>query len=124
MQLSNPKVLGISLLVGLGVAIAGGVIFALVAGRVLAHGIGTGLFVVGAVALVMGLLGATEPAQGWATKPGTAAENERRRSLAARVAKEHPDIEKVTSLGLAIWGIAVGGTLIALSMVAFVMAVP
>jgi hypothetical protein len=122
MQVSHPRILGVSLLIGLGLGLGGGVVYALVAGKVIAHGIGTGLFVVGAVALLMGLLGATEPQEGWATKPGTEAEM-RRRSTVARLAREHPDIDRVTSLGLAVWGVAVGGSLVALSMVAFFLAV-
>jgi hypothetical protein len=123
MLVSHPRVLSISVAVGGAVGAVGGAVYALLAGRVIAHGVGAGLFVVGAVALVMGLLGATEPPGGWATRPGTEAEA-RRRSVAARVASEHPAIDEVTSLSLAVWGVAVGGSLIALSMMAFFAAVP
>ena len=122
MQVSNPRVLGASLGIAGAMGVVGGALYALVTGRVLAHGVGAGLFVVGAIALVMGLLGATEPDSGWASRPGTQASGERR-SLAARLATGHPDVERVTSASLAVWGLVVGGTLIALSMIAFLLAV-
>lgn len=110
------RVLAISFGVGLALALVLGFVWALVADKVIAHGVGGGLFLVGIVALALGLLGATEPPQGWRSS------RDGRRSLAVQLASDHPDVERVTSLDLFIWGIVVGGGLIALSMVAFSIA--
>jgi hypothetical protein len=120
-QLSNIRVLGMCLLIGVGVGLAGGVIYAVAAGKLIAHGIGTGLLVVGLIALALGLLGATEPPEGWSLKRKPTQDDVMpRRSFAARAAYEHPSIDnKVSSVSLAIWGLVVGGGLIALSMLAF-----
>ncbi|CAN5718755.1 hypothetical protein BH24ACT26_BH24ACT26_21600 [soil metagenome] len=115
---SGPKVLAVSLGICLFLALVGGALFAALADRVLAYGLGTGLFLVGIIVLGMGLLGAAEPPEGWATRKGT----QGRRSVAARAAKEHPDFEGASSLALAVWSIAVGGSLIALSLLAFSLA--
>jgi hypothetical protein len=119
MRVSSPRVLGVSLVVCLVVAVTGGIAFALVAGKLLAHGIGTALFVVGIAVLGIGLLGATEPSEGWATRRRRDAEGPGRRSFAARVADEHPAVDGASSLALAVWGFAVGGTLICLAFLAF-----
>jgi hypothetical protein len=110
--------MGLSFGICLLLAIAGGVVFAVLADRVLAHGLGTGLFVVGIIVLGMGLLGATEPPEGWATKKDA----QGRRSVAARAASELPEVEGVSSLALVVWAVAVGGALIALSLLAFSLA--
>jgi hypothetical protein len=119
MHVSSPKVIGVSLGICLALAVAGGVLFAVLADKVLAHGLGAGLFVVGMIVLAMGLLGATEPPEGWATGKSTQGQ---RRSWAARAAGEHPDIDGVSSLSLVAWAIGVGGSLIALSLLAFYLA--
>jgi hypothetical protein len=125
MQLTNLKILLISWSISLGLGLAGGFVYALVAGRVIAHGMGTGLLIVGLIALALGLLGATEPPQGWSLKrrghePGETP----RRSLAARAAYEHPALnDEVSSWSLALWGVVVGGGNIALSMLFFSLAV-
>jgi len=118
MHVSSPKVMGVSLGVCLVLALVGGALFAVLGDRVLAHGLGTGLFVVGIVVLGMGLLGATEPPEGWASRKG----KQGRRSMAARAASELPEGEGVSSLALVVWAVAVGGSLIALSLVAFSLA--
>jgi hypothetical protein len=124
MQISNIRILGICLAIGLALGLVGGAIYALAADKVLAHGIGTGLLVVGLIALALGLLGATEPPEGWSLKRRIQEVEEMpRRSFAARAAYDHPSIDnKVSSVSLAVWGIVVGGGLIALSMLAFKVA--
>lgn len=112
-----------SFAVCLGIGLVGGVLFAVVGHKLLAHGIGAGLFIVGTLVLCMALLGATEPPEGWATRrKGAPAGPAGRSSLAARIATDHSGTDGVSSLALAVWGIAVGGSLIALSMLAFNLA--
>jgi hypothetical protein len=124
MQISNIRILGICLAVGVGVGLVGGVVYALATDKLIAHGIGTGLLVVGLIALALGLLGATEPPEGWSLKRNLQGGDEvPRRSFAARAAYDHPSIDnKVSSVSLAVWGVVVGGGLIALSMLAFKIA--
>jgi hypothetical protein len=124
MQISNIRILGICLAIGLALGLVGGAIYALAADKVLAHGIGTGLLVVGLIALALGLLGATEPPEGWSLKRRIQEVEEMpRQSFAARAAYDHPSIDnRVSSVSLAVWGIVVGGGLIALSMLAFKVA--
>ena len=118
MQLSNLKVLGICLGIGLLLGAGGGAVYAVVAGKVVLWGIGTGLLLTGLVALALGLLGATEPPGGWSLKR---TRNETpRRSFAARAAYEHRAInDQVSSASLAVWGVVVGGSLIGLAVVVF-----
>jgi MFS family permease len=115
------RVLVVSFLVCLGLGLVGGLLFALVADRLVAHGIGTGLFVVGIVVLSMALMGATEPPQGWASR--RRAETAGRRSLAARFATDRARVQEVSSMSLAVWGVTIGGALIGLSLLAFYVAV-
>ena len=123
MPLSNIKVLGICLAVGFGVGAAGGLVFALAADRIVAYGIATGLLVVGLIALALGLLGATEPQDGWSMKRRQREMAAARRGLAARAARDHPSLrEEVSSVSLAVFGLVVGGGLIGLSMVFFSLA--
>lgn len=123
MRISSLRILGLSLIAGALMGIAGGLVFALVGGRVIAHGIGTGLFVVGLLAFGLGVLGATEPPQGWsARRSGRSVPEQGRRSFGARLAGDL-QAEPVTSLDLLVWGVVVGGGLIAASMVAFTVAV-
>jgi hypothetical protein len=124
MQVSNIRVLGICLGIGVGLGLVGGVIYALATDKVIAHGVGTGLLVVGLIALALGLLGATEPPEGWSIKRKLQEGEELpRRSFAARAAYDHPSIDnRVSSVSLAVWGFVVGGGLIALSMLAFKIA--
>ena len=111
-----------SLAVGALVGVAGGVAFALIGERVVAHGIGTGLFVVGLIAFGLGVLGATEPPQGWSSRRAAAEIEPGRRSFGARLAGDL-QADPVTSLDLLVWGVVVGGGLISASMVAFSLAV-
>src|SRR5918996_6150117 len=121
MHLSNIKVLGICLVLGFAIGALGGVVFAVASDRLVSYGIATGLLVVGLIALALGLLGATEPQEGWSLKRRRREiEDTARRSFAARVAREHPSIRnEVHSMGLALWGLVVGGGLIGLSMLFF-----
>jgi hypothetical protein len=75
------------------------------------YGIGTGLFLVSLMCLALGLLGAAEPNEGWAAHRGV----EGRKSLVAKVATEHPEIESVSSVELFLWGLIVGGGLMVAS---------
>jgi hypothetical protein len=124
MHLSNIKVLGICLVIGFAVGALGGVVYAVASDRLVSYGIATGLLIVGLIALALGLLGATEPQDGWSTKRRRQEmEDAARRSLAARAAQEHPMIgSNVSSVGLAVWGLVVGGGLIGLSMFFFSLA--
>jgi hypothetical protein len=110
------KVLAASLGLAAVGGIAGGLVYAWLGHRSVYYGIGTGLFIVSLVCLGLGLLGATEPDEGW--RRGT----EGRRSLVARVATEHPDIERVSSVELFVWGLIVGGGLMVASFVAYAWA--
>ncbi len=119
---SNVRVIGISLLVGTGIGVAAGTLFAIFFDRQVLYAIGAMLFITGLIALVMGLLGAIEPSEGWATGPKTGEAAGGRRSLAARVAEEHPGVEDSSGWALAAWGALVGLPLIALSWLAFYLA--
>jgi len=116
MRLSNLRILVISLGVGIGSGLLGGVAWAALTDKVVWHGIGTGWIILGIVAFGIGMIGATEPPQGWAT---SRKRNERRRSALRTVSDEHPKPETASSLDLAVWGLVVGGGLIGLSMLAF-----
>ncbi len=116
LKLTNLKVIGISLASGTALGVGGGWLYAVLADKVVWHGIGTVLFVVGILALGVGLSGATEPAEGWSSKRAKHASG--RRSLAARLAPDEQNLE-ITSGALAAWALLVGIPLIALSMIAF-----
>ena len=124
MQLTSLRVLGICIVAGFGLGTAGGTVYALIADKLIVYGMATGLLVLGLVALALGLLGATEPPEGWSLKRRTPDEEEMaRRSLAARAAYEHPQLEnEVSSIHLALWGVVVGGSMVGLSLVLFEVA--
>ncbi|HEX2296627.1 MAG TPA: hypothetical protein VHN37_15145 [Actinomycetota bacterium] len=122
MTLYHLKSIAVSLLVA-GVLGAGfGVVYALIADQTLTYGVATGLLVAGLFVLGGGLLGATEPAEGWMTGRGTGRGQFGRRSIVARIATEHPDIEDVSSWELAVWGVVVGGILLGAGLVLFEVA--
>jgi hypothetical protein len=121
MSVLSVRVLVVSFLVCLALGLLGGFLFALLADRVVAHGVGAGLFVVGIIVLCMALMGATEPPEGWASR--RRAEAGGRRSVAARVASDRANVTGVSSLSLAVWGLTIGGSLIVLALVAFDLAV-
>lgn len=99
-----------------------GLVFAVVASHSVLYGIATGQLVAGLVVLGGGLLGAAEPPEGWMTGRGARRGQFGRRSVVARIASEHPDIEDVSSLELAVWGMLTGGLLVGLSMFLFELA--
>jgi hypothetical protein len=118
-------VLLVSLGIGIGLGIVGGLIYALLAEKVILYGIATVWLVIGLVALSLGLMGALEPQEGWATGIGKGrgwkeVPKEGRRSLLGRVAEEATDT-RVSSLALALWAIVVGGGLIGLAMLGFLL---
>ena len=119
MRLSHLRILGISLGVGAALGVVVGLVWSLITDSSVWHAIGTWLVIVGIIALGVGMIGATEPEQGWATGRG----KERRRPTLRLVSEQHPRLEQATSLDLAIWGIVVGGGLIGLAMLAFAQAV-
>jgi len=120
MRLSSVRILGVSLGVGIAVGFLGGITWAALADRVLWHGIGTGWVIVGIIAFGIGMIGATEPPEGWATG---ARRRQRRRHVLKVATEEHDRLQGASSLDLFIWGLVVGGGLIGLSMLAFTWAV-
>lgn len=96
-----------------------GIVYALIADQPALYGVATGLFVAGLFVIGGGLLGATEPPEGWITGRGTGRGQFGRRSIVARIAGEHPDIEDVSSWELAAWGVVVGGLLLGTAVVLF-----
>jgi hypothetical protein len=117
-NVSSPRALFISLAAGLGVSIVGGGLYALFADKILLYAIGTIMFIVGILSLAIGLLGAVEPEDGWATQRG-AKNRKPGRSVAARALEQHPELDQHSSLELAAWALAVGLPLIGLSILCF-----
>lgn len=116
MKLTNLKVIGVSLAGGAAVGVGGGLLYAWLADKVAFHGIGTGLFIIGILALGVGLTGAAEPEQGWSSKRA-----EGRRSVASRLVSE--EAVEISSKAMAAWAVLVGLPLVVLSMIAFSLAV-
>ncbi|MPZ70785.1 MAG: hypothetical protein GEU71_14850 [Actinobacteria bacterium] len=116
MKLTNLKVIVVSLVGGAVAGTAGGLLYAWLGDKVAFHGIGTGLFIVGILALGVGLTGAAEPEQGWSSKRA-----EGRRSMASRLISE--EAVEISSKAMAVWAVTVGLPLVVLSMVAFSLAV-
>lgn len=116
---AHPRVLGISLGIGITISLVAGTVFAVAADKVWLYAVGTMMFITGLVALVVGLLGALEPREGWATGKSSRTEETRARSIARQLAEQHPDIEDRSGWALAVWGVVVGGVLIGLAMAAF-----
>lgn len=116
---AHPRVLAVSLGAGIAISLVGGTLFAWLGDKLWLYGVGTMLFISGMIALVVGLSGALEPREGWATGKGTHSAEARARSIARQITDEHPRLEDRSGWALAIWGIVVGGGLIALAMIAF-----
>jgi hypothetical protein len=118
-KLHSPRVLGLSIAIAASVGTALGVLFAVLGDRQIFYGIGTGLFVAGLGCAATGLLGATEPSEGWAS--GRRRHPERgRQGMIARIAESETEgKEEIPSWPMAVWGIVVGGVLIALASAAF-----
>lgn len=122
MSLCHLKSVAVSLAVAAALGSAAGIVYALVADQTIAYGVATGLLVAGILVLGGGLLGATEPPEGWITGRGTGRGQFGRRSLVARIATEHPDIEDVSSWELAAWAFVVGGILLGAALFLFEVA--
>lgn len=114
MNVSSPRALIVSLLVGIAVSVVGGALLAFFGDKILLYSVGTIMFVVGALCLALGLLGAAEPADGWATQ-----RRSNSRSVAARALSQHPELEDHSSWELAVWALVVGLPLIGLSILCF-----
>ncbi|MDQ4125510.1 MAG: hypothetical protein M3134_07925 [Actinomycetota bacterium] len=122
MSLYHLKSVVVSLAVATALGSAAGIVYALVADQTILYGVATGLMVASILVLGGGLLGATEPPEGWITGRGTGRGQFGRRSLVARIASEHPDIEEVSSWELAAWAVIVGGLLLGGSILLFELA--
>ena len=120
MRIYAPRILALSVGAGLVLAIVLGALFALVWDAGLVRGIAFSCFLVGLIVGISGLLGATEPEEGWATR-SRGSRLGGRKSLIARLASEMPSIDHVTSPALALWAVLTGGALIGLSVLAFYM---
>lgn len=113
MSLYHLKSVVVSLVVAGGLGALLGLGYALIADALILYGVGTGVMIAGLSVLGAGLLGATEPHEGWMTGRGTGRGQIGRRGVVARIATEHPDIDDVSSWELAAWGLIVGGLLVA-----------
>jgi hypothetical protein len=122
MSLYHLKSIAVSVALAGGLGAALGTVYALIAGFVILYGVATGVLIAGVIVLAGGLLGAAEPPEGWFTGRATGRGQFGRRSVVARIASEHPDIEEVSSLELAVWGIVVGGVLLTTATVLFEVA--
>jgi hypothetical protein len=122
MSLYHLKSLAVSLAVSAALGSAAGIVYALVADQAILYGVATGLMVAAVLVLGGGLLGATEPPEGWITGRGTGRGQFGRRSLVARIASEHPEIDDVSSWELAAWAFIVGGILLGASILLFELA--
>lgn len=122
MSLYHLKSVAVSVAVAAGLGSAAGVVYAVVADQSVVYGIATGLLVAAILVLGGGLLGATEPPEGWMTGRGTGRGQFGRRGLVARIASEHPDVEEVSSWELAAWAVVVGGILLGAALLLFEVA--
>ncbi|MGI8774182.1 MAG: hypothetical protein ACR2KQ_04080 [Actinomycetota bacterium] len=116
---AHPRVLAVSCGVGLAISLVAGTLFAWLGDKLWLYAVGTMLFISGMIALVVGLSGALEPREGWATGRGARSQEAQVRSIARQVTNEHPGLEDRSGWALAVWGVVVGGGLIALAMLAF-----
>ena len=115
MNVASPRALILSFVTALGLSLVLGSLFAWLGDKVWFYAVGAVMFIIGVIVLVIGLLGAVEPKEGWATGK----RNRGRRSLAAAVTRDHPELEEASPIQLGVWGAMVGLPLIALSFVAF-----
>jgi hypothetical protein len=117
-ELSSIRVLIICLAIGLFLGIVGGTVYAVVADKIVAYGIGTALLLIGLTALALGLLGAAEPPEGWRLKRRVPGEKTPRRALVSRATYANPNLsDRVSSASLAVWGLVVGGGLLVVGVV-------
>lgn len=117
----NLRLIVLSFAVCLGLGVFGGLLYSWLGGRDLWYGLGTGLLLVGLVALAVGLLGAAEPKEGWATSRGrlTGPQGERQ-SMVARLGGGS---EEMSSWEMLVWGLVVGGGLVLLAVGCYALAV-
>ena len=120
MNVAGPRVLAVSLGSALALSVVTGSLYAWLADKVWSYAVGTMMFIIGAFVLALGLLGAIEPPEGWAS---TRKKQEGRRSMAMKVVEQNPGVEAPSGWALAVWGVVVGGPLIGLSLWAFAAAV-
>ncbi|MFP5297795.1 MAG: hypothetical protein ACLGHL_02250 [Actinomycetota bacterium] len=119
MNVSHPKALLISIASGIVVSIAGAILFVLLGEWDFVYALGSMLLIVGLMALALGLLGAVEPPEGWATGRGRNRRQVGRRSILAQVGTQGTGAQETESLSLAAWGIIVGGSHLLLGVLAF-----
>ena len=115
MSVSSPRALLLSFVVAIFASLVIGSIYSWLGDKVWAYCVGTVLFIIGIMVLVVGLLGALEPKDGWATRRKA----QGRRSVAAKVTREHPELNEATPAQLGTWGALVGLPLVALAILAF-----
>lgn len=113
--MAGPRALIISLLSGIALSVAFGSLYSWLGDRLWTYAVGTMLFIFGIIALCMGLLGAVEPPDGWATRKPT----QGRRSFASQIASSGGHEPQGSPYALAVWGIVVGGPMILLALFAF-----
>jgi hypothetical protein len=122
MKLYHLKSVAASFAASGGIGAVFGLLYSAFADVAALYGVALGLFVAGLVVVGGGLLGATEPPEGWITGRATGRGQFGRRSIVARIATEHPEVDDVSSWELAAWGVVTGGLLVGLSMILFEMA--
>lgn len=115
MDVASPRALILSLISGIALSVVFGSLYSWMGDRLWVYGVGTMLFIFGVIALCMGLLGAVEPPEGWATRKPT----QGRRSFAAQIANSGGDGHQGSPYALAVWGVLVGGPMIGLALLAF-----
>ena len=115
MNVAGPRSLLLSLLAGIALSVFFGSLYSWLGGRIWVYAVGTMLFIFGIITLCMGLLGAVEPPEGWATRKG----GDGRRSFASQLA---PPGEETSPYALGVWGVVVGGPMIVLALLAFSLA--
>ena len=104
MNVSSPRALILSFVTAVFLGVVLGSFYSWLGDKVWSYAVGAALFVIGIVVLVIGLLGAVEPKDGWASRK----KDRGRRSVAATVTREHPELEEASPIQLGVWG-AVGG---------------
>lgn len=119
MRVHSPRVLALSILIGAAVGAGLGALFATIGDWSLSYGVGTGWFVCAIGCAGAGLLGATEPAEGWASARRRHPEGGRQGVIARIAEDEAAEFKPIPSWPMAVWGIVVGGTLFGLAMAAF-----
>lgn len=121
MKVHSLRVLGLSILIGAAVGAGLGALFATIGDWRLSYAVGTGWFLCAIGCTGAGLLGATEPPEGWASARKRHPDGGRQ-GVIARIAEDEVEGEgskPLPSWPMAVWGIVVGGVLFGLAMAAF-----